>query len=53
VTHRLVALETVNEILVLRAGQIVEHGTHATLLQNEGLYWKMWQQQSTRAEANS
>jgi thiol reductant ABC exporter CydC subunit len=53
VTHRLVAMETVNEILVLRAGQIVERGTHATLLQNEGLYWKMWQQQSTRAEANS
>jgi ABC-type multidrug transport system fused ATPase/permease subunit len=46
-------METVNEILVLRAGQIVERGTHATLLQNEGLYWKMWQQQSTRAEANS
>lgn len=53
VTHRLIAMETVDEILVLRAGQIVERGTHARLLQNEGLYWKMWQQQSTRAEANA
>jgi thiol reductant ABC exporter, CydC subunit len=50
VTHRLVAMETINEILVLRDGQIAERGTHASLLQAEGLYWKMWQQQRTHTE---
>lgn len=52
VTHRLVAMETVNEILVLREGRIAERGTHIDLLQKEGLYWKMWQQQRTKTEAS-
>ncbi|BCL81869.1 thiol reductant ABC exporter subunit CydC [Ktedonobacteria bacterium brp13] len=52
VTHRLVAMETVNEILVLREGRVAERGTHTDLLQKEGLYWKMWQQQRTRTEAS-
>jgi len=52
VTHRLVAMETVNEILVLREGRVAERGTHTDLLQKEGLYWKMWQQQRTKTEAS-
>ena len=31
-----------DEILVLQAGTIKEHGTHADLLQAEWLYWNLW-----------
>ncbi len=41
ITHRLVGLEMADEILVLQAGTIKERGTHAELLQAEGLYWHL------------
>jgi ATP-binding cassette subfamily C protein CydC len=41
VTHRLVALETMDEILVLEKGRIVERGTHEDLVRAEGLYRRM------------
>jgi ATP-binding cassette, subfamily C, bacterial CydC len=41
VTHRLVALETMDEILVLEKGCIVERGTHEELVRAEGLYRRM------------
>ncbi|MFL5658864.1 MAG: thiol reductant ABC exporter subunit CydC [Ktedonobacteraceae bacterium] len=46
ITHRLVGLEMADEILVLHAGAIKERGTHADLLQAEGLYWHLWLLQS-------
>ena len=46
ITHRLVGLETMDEILVLEAGRIVERGTQAELLAKEGLYRKMWDLQN-------
>jgi ATP-binding cassette subfamily C protein CydC len=46
VTHRLVGLERVDEILVLVSGQIVERGRHPDLLQGRGLYRRMWELQS-------
>jgi ATP-binding cassette subfamily C protein CydC len=49
VTHRLVAMEMADEILVLQDGCVAERGTHHALLQNEGVYWKMWQQQQFAA----
>jgi len=42
ITHRLVGLEGMDEILVMGKGRIVERGTHAELLRLEGLYWKLW-----------
>jgi ATP-binding cassette subfamily C protein CydC len=42
ITHRLTGLEYMDEILVLSYGRIVEHGTHAVLLQQKGLYARMW-----------
>jgi ABC-type multidrug transport system fused ATPase/permease subunit len=53
VTHRLAEMDMADEILVLQDGKIVERGTHVTLLQTEGLYWHMWQQQRTQAAISS
>jgi thiol reductant ABC exporter CydC subunit len=46
VTHRLVGLEAADEILVLRAGRVVERGRHADLVQMGGLYRRMWELQN-------
>jgi len=50
ITHRLSSLEMVDEILVLQDGKIQERGRHHELLQQEGLYWRMWhlQQQALK-----
>jgi ATP-binding cassette subfamily C protein CydCD len=45
-THRLVGLEAMDEILVLEAGRIVERGAHAELLERSGAYRRMWDVQS-------
>ncbi len=45
ITHRLVELDMADEILVMQAGYIVERGKQYELLQAEGIYWHMWQQQ--------
>jgi ATP-binding cassette subfamily C protein CydC len=46
ITHRLVGLENVDEILVLERGQIVEHGTQAELLQRGGTFQRLWELQN-------
>ncbi len=46
ITHRLVGLENVDEILVMDRGKIVERGTHAELLKRHGLYRRLWDLQS-------
>ena len=42
ITHRLVGMEQMDAILVLRAGRIVARGTHAELLASGGLYARLW-----------
>jgi ATP-binding cassette subfamily C protein CydC len=46
ITHRLIGLENVNEILVMDHGQIVERGTHLQLLMQKGLYHRLWDLQN-------
>ncbi|GAB4458547.1 MAG: thiol reductant ABC exporter subunit CydC [Anaerolineae bacterium] len=46
ITHRLVGLEAAHEILVLRAGRVVQRGRHAALIEEEGLYRRLWTQQN-------
>jgi ATP-binding cassette, subfamily C, bacterial CydC len=41
ITHRLVHMEQMDEILVMDRGWIVERGTHAELLEANGLYKRM------------
>lgn len=48
ITHRLVGLEAMDEILVLRAGQVVERGRHAVLLRQGGLYARLWAAQQQK-----
>ena len=42
ISHRLLGLERVDEIVVLDAGQIVERGTHTELLTAGGRYAGLW-----------
>lgn len=46
ITHRLIGLERMDEILVMDRGQIVERGTHADLLVRGGLYRRLWDLQN-------
>jgi ABC-type multidrug transport system fused ATPase/permease subunit len=46
ITHRLVGLENVDEIIVIDNGQIVERGTHGELLRQKGLYRRLWDLQN-------
>ena len=45
ITHRLVGLDKVAEIIVMNAGRIVERGTHAELMRRDGLYRRMYELQ--------
>jgi ATP-binding cassette subfamily C protein CydCD len=38
ITHRLIGLENMDEILVMNHGHIVERGTHTQLMQSDSLY---------------
>ncbi len=42
ITHRLVGMEAMDEILVLDQGRVVERGRHAELLRAGRLYRRMW-----------
>jgi ATP-binding cassette subfamily C protein CydC len=46
ITHRLVAMERMDEILVLDSGRVCERGTHSQLLAVEGLYRRMFDVQN-------
>jgi thiol reductant ABC exporter CydC subunit len=51
VTHRLVGMEWMDEILVLRDGEIIERGNHPELLAQGGLYRHMWELQNQIIES--
>jgi ATP-binding cassette subfamily B protein len=44
ISHQLSAAATADRIFVMEAGQIVQTGTHAELLQQPGLYHSLWNQ---------
>lgn len=46
VAHRLSTIAKMDRLVVLDAGHIVEDGTHADLLQRDGLYARLWSRQS-------
>ncbi len=46
ITHRLVGLERMDEVMVLQGGRVVERGRHDELLRMNGLYRRMWDLQN-------
>ncbi len=46
IAHRLSTIQKMDRIIVLDEGRIAEQGTHKKLLQNKGLYAKLWSHQS-------
>ncbi|EMA65714.1 ABC transporter [Halorubrum aidingense JCM 13560] len=42
IAHRLSTIKDADTILVLEGGEIAERGTHAELLDNDGLYGHLW-----------
>ncbi len=47
IAHRLTTVRNADRIFVLKDGRIEESGTHDTLVENGGLYAKMWQDYQT------
>jgi len=50
IAHRLSTIIDADEILVLKAGRIVERGNHHHLLKHGGLYASMWERQREAIE---
>ena len=51
IAHRLSTIQNVDEILVMHKGRVRERGTHAGLLAQRGLYWRLYQLQYKEQEA--
>ncbi|MCR5085830.1 MAG: ABC transporter ATP-binding protein/permease [Lachnospiraceae bacterium] len=51
ISHRLSTTRDADRILMLEQGQIVEEGTHESLLRRNGRYAQMWRVQAGRYEA--
>jgi len=47
-THRLTSVVAMDEIIVISGGQAIERGSHAKLLATNGVYRKLWDDQSRK-----
>ena len=45
VAHRLSTIRSADNILVVRDGNVVESGTHESLMEKQGFYWELYQAQ--------
>lgn len=50
IAHRLSTIAGLDRIVLLHEGQIIEDGTHASLLKQKGIYAKLWHRQRVHPE---
>lgn len=50
IAHRLSTVVDADNIIVLDGGVVVESGTHAQLMAQQGHYWTMWQMQQKQQD---
>jgi ATP-binding cassette subfamily B protein len=50
ISHRLIGLEGVDTVFLLEAGKLLEKGGHWELMQQQGLYYKLYQYQRLEME---
>ena len=50
VSHRISTVKNAQQIIVLKEGSIVEHGTHASLMELQGVYADLYQKQLLEEE---
>jgi len=48
-THRLASVVEMDEIIVLSGGKVIERGSHAKLLAANGVYRKLWDDQTHKS----
>ncbi|MHB8927209.1 MAG: ABC transporter ATP-binding protein [Bacillota bacterium] len=48
IAHRLSTIQNADQILVIDGGLVIEKGTHDQLLEQRGLYWRLYQKQFRR-----
>ena len=53
IAHRLSTIVHADEIIVLADGEVTERGTHQDLMRKRGLYFAMWQRQSSGFAADT
>lgn len=46
ITHRLVGMECMDEIIVMDRGRVIERGIHTELIKKGGLYARLWELQN-------
>ena len=42
IAHRLSTIKGADQIYIIEKGKITEHGTHTQLLEQQGSYFKLW-----------
>src|SRR6185295_9651502 len=52
ISHRVSSVKHANQIIVLDNGQIVEWGTHETLIHKHGIYFQLYESQLLEEEAS-
>ncbi len=51
IAHRLSTLRRADRLVVMEQGQLVEQGQHQELLDRKGAYWRLYEAQARRAQA--